>query len=129
MPSGCSSCSGTFKYRHCEPTGPAEVAGPMTSSAKQSRGGSTESGLLRRFAPRNDGPLLRRFHVGRIEEAAGLASPQRGVVAVFSDQFAMTALLDDAAVLEHDEAVHLRDGGQPVRNRDHGLAAHQRAEA
>src|SRR6185437_166062 len=37
-----------------------EVAGPMTSSAKQSRGRCTDSGLLRRpcGAPRNDGLAL-----------------------------------------------------------------------
>ena len=40
----------------------------------------------------------------------------------------MRALLDDAAVVEHDQAVHLRDGGEPVRDGDHGLARHQRAE-
>jgi hypothetical protein len=38
--------------RHYEPTGRAN-ARPMTGSAKQSR--KQEAGLLRRFAPRNDG--------------------------------------------------------------------------
>jgi hypothetical protein len=32
---------------------------------------------------------------------------------------------DDAARLEHDQAVHPRDGGETVRDRDHGLAFHQ----
>ena len=41
----------------------------------------------------------------------------------------MRALLDDAAVVEHDQPVHARDGREPVRDRDHGLACHQRAEA
>src|SRR6266446_2805828 len=40
--------------RHCEPTGRAN-ARPMTGSAKQSKASTREStGLLRRFAPRND---------------------------------------------------------------------------
>jgi hypothetical protein len=42
--------------RHCEPTGRAN-ARPMTGSAKQSRGNTWSTGLLRRFAPRNDGYL------------------------------------------------------------------------
>ena len=41
----------------------------------------------------------------------------------------MRALLDDAAAVEHDQPVHARDGREPVRDRDHGLARHQRAEA
>src|SRR6185437_10484533 len=72
--------------------------------------------------------LLRRLHVGGVQKAAGLAAPQRGVIAVLRDQFAVAALLDDAAVFEHDQAVHLRDGGEPVRDGDYGLAGHQRAE-
>ena len=45
------------------------------------------------------------------------------------EQLAVAALLDDAAVVEHDQPVHLRDGGEPVRDGDHGLAGHQRVEA
>ena len=41
----------------------------------------------------------------------------------------MRALLDDAAAVEHDQPVHARDGREPVRDGDHGLARHQRAEA
>ena len=40
----------------------------------------------------------------------------------------MRALLDDAALLEHDQAVERRDGREPVRDGDHGLALHQRRE-
>ena len=40
--------------RHCEPTGRAH-ARPMTGSAKQSIAQRMNHGLLRRFAPRNDG--------------------------------------------------------------------------
>jgi hypothetical protein len=32
------------------------------------------------------------------------------------------------AVVEHDQAVHAGDRRQPVRDRNHGLACHQRAE-
>jgi hypothetical protein len=35
------------------------------------------------------------------------------------------ALLDDAALLQHDQPVHARDGAQPVRDGDHRLAFHQ----
>jgi hypothetical protein len=31
-------CHASHQDRHCEPTGPAQKAGPMTGSAKQSRG-------------------------------------------------------------------------------------------
>jgi len=53
---------------------------------------------------------LRRLNRRRVDEAAGLAPPQRGVVAILGEQIAMRALLDDAALVEHDEAIHLRDG-------------------
>ena len=35
-------------------------------------------------------------------------------------------LLDDAAVIQHHQAVHARDRRQPVRDGDHGAALHQR---
>ena len=41
----------------------------------------------------------------------------------------MRALFDDAALVEHHQPVHARDGGEPVRDGDHGLAFHQVAEA
>src|SRR5580704_8102142 len=72
--------------------------------------------------------LLRRLHVFRVDEAAGLAPPQRRVMAVMREELAMAALLDDAAVLDYHEPVHLRDGGEPVRDGDDGLAGHQRVE-
>src|SRR5262249_51063119 len=71
---------------------------------------------------------LRGLQVG-VEEPARLAAPQRGVMAVLPQQLLMRALLDDTAALEHDETVHPRDGGKPVRDGDHGLARHQRAQA
>ena len=50
-------------------------------------------------------------------------------MAVGAQELAVRPLFDDAAGVEHDEAVHLRDGREPVRDGDHRLAAHQRAEA
>jgi hypothetical protein len=47
-----------LKHRHCEPTGRAN-ARPMTGSAKQSIRPQSKNGLLRRFAPRNDGGSLK----------------------------------------------------------------------
>ena len=54
---GRKTCRGNADarfFRHCEPTGRAN-ARPMTGSAKRSRlFPRMQSGLLRRFAPRND---------------------------------------------------------------------------
>ena len=61
---------------------------------------------------------LRRQQVGGFEKTAGLAAPERGIMAVMGNEFPMAALLDDAAIFEHDQAIHLRDGGEPVRDRD-----------
>src|SRR5262245_10229348 len=44
------------------------------------------------------------------------------------EQVSMCALLDDASVVEHDQAVHAGDGRKPMRDCDHGLARHQCAE-
>src|SRR6516165_8659688 len=41
----------------------------------------------------------------------------------------MRTLLDDAAPVEHDEAIHLRDGREPMSDRDHRLVSHERAQA
>src|SRR5687768_18174791 len=67
---------------------------------------------------RNEGAqtaLLRRPHLLDVDEAAGLALPQRRVMAVHPQQFGVRALLDDAAVVEHHQPVHAGDGGEPVR--------------
>ena len=50
-------------------------------------------------------------------------------MAILRKQIAMRTLLDDAALVEHDEAIHLSDGREPMRDRDHRLAGHQRAQA
>src|SRR6266545_6752496 len=64
-----------------------------------------------------------------VEESARLALPQRGVMAAVPQQLLMRALLDDAATLEHDQAVHPGDGGEPMRDGDDGFARHERAQA
>ncbi len=50
-------------------------------------------------------------------------------MAILAEQRVVRALLDDTAVVEHHQAVHARDGGEPVRDGDHGLARHQGVEA
>jgi hypothetical protein len=40
----------------------------------------------------------------------------------------MAAFLDDRALVEHHDAVHVRNGGQPVRDSDHRLALHDAVE-
>ena len=72
---------------------------------------------------RGDGQVLVGHVLG--EEAAALVRPQLGVVAAQRDQLGVRALLDDAALLEHDQPVHARDRAQPVRDGDHRLAFHQ----
>src|SRR5262249_44423737 len=73
--------------------------------------------------------LLGRLHRRRIDEAAGLAPPQRRIVAILRKQIAMRALLDDTAPVEHNEAIHLRDGREAMRDRDHRLVSHERTQA
>ncbi len=59
---------------------------------------------------------------------AGLVLPQRSVEPAARDQRIVRALLDDAAGIEHDNAVHPRQRRQPVRDGDDGLARHQRVQ-
>ncbi len=114
--------------------------GSGEGEAKKANGGTKTRARIKNRAARTivltsraiavkEEKLLRRLHVGGVQKTAGLAAPQRGVMAVMGEQLAVIALLDDAAVLEHDQPIHLRDGREPVRDGDHGLAFHQRAEA
>src|SRR4051812_10645454 len=59
------------------------------------------------------------------QETAALVRPQARIQAALRQQLAVRALFDDAALVHHDQPVERRDGGQPVRDRDHGLALHQ----
>ncbi|MPL60848.1 hypothetical protein SDC9_06410 [bioreactor metagenome] len=69
------------------------------------------------------GLLLGRVLLGA-EEAARLPAPVAGIEPLRRQQLGMAALFDDAAAVEHDDAVHLGDGRQPVRDGKHGLALH-----
>ena len=40
----------------------------------------------------------------------------------------MGALFRDAALIQHHQAVHLRDGGKPMRDGDNRAALHQPRE-
>jgi hypothetical protein len=79
-------------------------------------------------AERTRGISLRRLQAG-VDEAAGLVPPQRGVMAALAQPRLVRALLDDAALIEHDQTVHACDGGESVRHRNHSLACHQRLQA
>jgi hypothetical protein len=72
-----------FAGRHCEPTGPARSGRPMTGSAKQSSA-AARTGLLRRFAPRNDEgfPPVALFSL--IPAQAGIQSGRMKAPVIFS---------------------------------------------
>src|ERR1700716_3579465 len=80
--------------------GPANA---MCSSANFAgrTGDKADRGSLRRV----DLPLGRG-----VDEAAGLALPQRRIVAAVAQQLLVRALLDDVAVVEHDQTDHAGDG-------------------
>src|SRR5271165_7462790 len=44
-------------------------------------------------------------------------------------QLRMRSLLHDASALEHDQPIHARDGREPMRNGNDGLAGHEGAQA
>src|ERR1041385_1104644 len=109
---------------------PAANSFAVSDIAPSPRGSSSSDDYTVCTLGCNTAGLLRRpqLLLG-IDEAAGLALPQRRVVAVRAQQIAMCALLDDAAMVEHDQTVHAGNGRQAVRDGDHGLARDQRAEA
>jgi CheY-like chemotaxis protein len=63
------------------------------------------------------------------QKAAALVRPQAGVNAALRQQLGVRAFFHDAACVQHDQAVQRGDGGQAVRNGDHGLALHQAVQA
>jgi hypothetical protein len=81
---------------------------PMTV-APASQFGMLRSTLRPEKAAPSQHTSLRRLHIGGVEEAAGLAAPERGVVAVEAQQRLVGALLGDAAAVEHHQAVHAGD--------------------
>ena len=73
--------------------------------------------------------LLRRLHFAGVDEAARLSAPQRCVVPVELEQSVVRALFYDMAMVEHDQPIHPGNGGEPMRDGDHGLAGHEGVEA
>ena len=61
-------------------------------------------------------------------EPAGLALPKPCIGAAGRQQLRVAALLDDPALVEHDQAIEARDGGEPMRDRDHRATLHQPVE-
>ena len=64
----------------------------------------------------------------RWRQAAHLGLDQVPVDAVTAQQRLGRAVLHQAAPLEHQDAVEVAHGGQAMRDRQHGAAAHQAAE-
>lgn len=54
-----------------------------------------------------------------------LAADRVGVDAGLGDKLAVLALLDNAAVVEHEDLIRVVDGFQPVRDHNDGLVARQ----
>src|SRR5262245_13493529 len=73
--------------------------------------------------------LLRRLLIRYVDKAAGLATPQCGVMTVAPQQLFMRALFDDSSAVEHDQPVHLCNRRQTVGNGDDGAALHKSAKA
>ncbi len=63
-----------------------------------------------------------------VVEAAGLAVPHPRIGAARGEQLAVAALIDDAALIQHHQPVHARDGREPVRDGNDGASAHQPVE-
>ncbi len=66
--------------------------------------------------------LLRRL---TREEATRLPEPELRIKAAAIQKFGMRPFFDNLAIFHHNETVHRRDRRQPMRNRDHSLAAHE----
>ena len=58
-------------------------------------------------------------------EPARLARPQIGIDPAPAQQLMMAALLEDTAMIEHNQAVQGGNGREPMSNRDYGLAGHE----
>src|SRR5262245_32857013 len=58
-----------------------------------------------------------------------LAVVEVGVEATLRQQFFVPALLDDAAVVHHQDAVGVTDGREPVRDDEAGATTHQLAHS
>src|SRR5260370_23400340 len=65
---------------------------------------------------------------GRVEESTGLPPPQACVSAAGGEQFGVGAFLDDAAFVEHDEAVEAGGRRQPGHHSQYPAALYQSAQ-
>ncbi len=83
-------------------------ARPMTTAESE----SMKCGLRRRNRDRRRRLLL----------VLDLQPVERGVAPVLAQQFVVAAGFDDRAALDHQDAVGMRDGVQPVRDGDGGAA-------
>src|SRR5262245_3714364 len=72
---------------------------------------------------------FRASKLTRVNEAARLPAPERRIVTVALKQRRVGSLLDNATTFENDKPVHACDGRKPMRDGNHGLASHERAEA
>lgn len=57
-----------------------------------------------------------------------LERPEVRVEAAFGEELVVTALLRDLATVEDNNAIHLTDRREPVRDDDDGLSFHERVE-
>ena len=96
-----------------------------------SSGRARATGLRKESERRAPGRRADRLRGLRRRPARGsrpTGAPQRRIEAVARQKLAVRADLGDLAPVEHDQAVHRRDRRQPMRDRDDGLALHQRVE-
>ena len=78
----------------------------------------------RKIVPNVPGANIQRSLLHRLE----LAVVELGVKAVSGQKLVVGALLDDLAVLHHQDDVRLADGGQPVGHDEAGAALHHLGE-
>src|ERR1700742_4079247 len=92
------------------------------------RGGVYGGEIVGSYRGQRESAALDRSARELLQKAARLVMPERGVVAATGEQLVMTAVLDDRAGLEHDEAVHAAHGREPVGDDDRGAILHQRPQ-
>src|SRR5688500_4118735 len=71
-----------------------------------------------------DGLVVRVEHVVG-EEPSRLVAPELLVMPAQAQELVVRAALHDAPLIEYDQPVHPRDGREPVRNGNDGLAFHE----
>src|ERR1700720_3251439 len=71
-------------------------------------------------------PDDRKASLRRVRGELQLGQPR--IDAAFADKALMRSLLDQAPMVEHEDAVGADDGGKPVRNDEGGAAFHDLVE-